>query len=104
MPGALGADDQLIAFAQDHHEPIGLRQEFHELFEQLVEQRIKFESAHELVGDFENDLQLGCRILGENPFIPAGGIDGFANDHRRLLRLGRRRGRPPRSAKRYGPI
>ena len=40
---ALGAQDELVFLAQDHHDAIPLREQLQELFEQLVQEGIEFE-------------------------------------------------------------
>ena len=88
LAGPLGPNDEVLPFAEDDHDTVRLREQLHELFEQLIEQRIEFERARQLLSDIENHLELGCRILREQLLIHAGGANGFTDDDRGFLRLG----------------
>jgi hypothetical protein len=61
----LGARDQLVAVAQNHQDAVGLRKQLHQLLEELFQEGIDFDGACELLGNLEDDLQPGRRILTE---------------------------------------
>ena len=45
VPAALAAYHQVIRLAQEHHTPVGLGKQPHELIEQLIDERIDVEGS-----------------------------------------------------------